>query len=137
MRYFEGTPLNKHQYRSKIVQMNHGKTEQKKQRHKKKGKQIKAMQGHQSKRLPLTKRMMELLPKGYDQRLGEWNSSGTRRKYTHLYPGIFKENYEYLFGELKRILNLSGSPSIDAKYEVKIFLHKWLVDQVLQGEPNP
>ena len=80
--------------------------------------------------------MMDLLPKGYDERLSEWNANGKRRKYMHFRPGIFQENYPFLIGEVSRILNLSGSPSIDAKYEAKVFLHKWLVDQVVQGEPN-
>ena len=136
VRWYEGTPLNKHQFRSEVVQMNQGKSAKNVLRHKKKEQQIKASQGHQSKRLPLTKRMMELLPKGYDERLGDWNESGPRRKYTHFHPGIFRENYEFLMAELGCILNLSGSPSIDAKFEAKVFLHKWLVDQVLQGEPN-
>ena len=124
VRYINGIPMNKHQVRSMLVQKNQGTTAKKQARHARKEQKKKEKQCIQSKRLPLTKRMMELLPKGYDERLGEWNASGTRRKYTHFHPGMFRENYPYLIGEISRILNLSGSPSIDAKYEAKVFLHK-------------
>jgi len=126
--WFNGKPMNKHQYRSAVVQKKKEDTGRKV----KKRKPAKLVSRRtNSKRLPMTRAMKTLLPLGFDERLLQLNDAGDRRLYTEFNADWFRESYDELMVEVKRLLDTPMAPSMEAKFRARVYLHKWLVDKVV------
>jgi hypothetical protein len=119
--WVNGKPYTKHQYRSMNVQSKKNKKE-------KKIKPAKLLSTRtNSRRLPLTAAVKNAMPRGFDTRLLALTDDGARRKHTHFQVKWFEDNYSELMDEVKRRLDLTFAPSMDAKFATKAYLHQWLV----------
>jgi hypothetical protein len=126
--WHEGVPMNKHQYRSKLVQE---KKASKGLKVKKRKPAKKISHRTNSRRLPMTAALKRLLPLGFDERLLQLNKEGDRRLYTDFSVSWFRENYVDLMVEVKKLLDTPMAPTMEARFTTKAFLHKWLVDKVI------
>ena len=84
------------------------------------------------KRLPLTKGMIEVLPNGFDERLK--STSGGRRVLRDIPTALFKEHVAFLAAGVREALGTDGTPSLEARWRGRVFLHKWMVDRLVEQQ---
>lgn len=126
--WVDGKPIpkkNKHAVRAEQIK---AKSKRGKKRRSKRSRQTVTVR----KRLPLTKGMIEVLPNGFDERLK--STSGGRRVLRDIPTALFKEHVAFLAAGVREALGTDGTPSLEARWRGRVFLHKWMVDRLVEQQ---
>ena len=73
-----------------------------------------------------------MLPNGFDERLK--STSGGRRVLRDIPTALFKEHVAFLAAGVREALGTDGTPSLEARWRGRVFLHKWMVDRLVEQQ---